>query len=70
MNNEVHNYIIRLVIQSCNAPIKVNSGGGGRPPGHPQDYDRGTSDHTGDIDNSNSFLYITEIILTLQMVKI
>ncbi len=32
--------------QFCSPPL---------PPGHPQDSDRGQSDHTGDYTNSNSF---------------
>ncbi len=34
---------------------------GGALPGRQQDYDRGTSDHTGDSDNSSSFRYHSDI---------
>ncbi len=40
------------------------------PQGHPQDYDRGTSDYTRDSDKSSSSRYHSDIILTLQMVDI
>ncbi len=42
----------------------------GVPPGHPHDYDRDTSDNTGDSDNSSYFGYHSDIILTLQIVEI
>ncbi len=44
------------------ASVKVNWGA--------QDYDRGMFDRTGDSDNSSSFRYHSDIILTLQMVEI
>ncbi len=50
------------------APVKVNRGGGGLP-GQPKDSDIGTSDFTGDSDNSNSVQHHFDIILRLQMVE-
>ncbi len=45
-------------------------GVGGAHAGHPHDYDKGMSDHTGDFDYSSSLQYHSDIILTLQMVEI
>ncbi len=36
----------------------------------PTDYNKSTSDHTGDSDNSSSFQYQSDIILTLEIVEI
>ncbi len=53
---------------TINVPVKFNPGE--HPQGQPQDYARGTSDHTGDSDNSSSFRYHSDVILALQIVDI
>ncbi len=54
LSYESYNSIAYLILMHLSKSIMVT------PPGRPQDYGRGTSDHTGDSD----------IILTLQMVEI
>ncbi len=54
--------IISIIFHHSVCSCQSKSGrGGGLPPCHPHDFDRGLCDHTEDYDNSNSFCHDSDI---------